>query len=196
MHPAHTCRYAAGDDDFTQLCEDLGARLETERDGKYKLHASLCYICGGSIEAAVSAWTAVAQRRDEDSSATAADVFDTMAKVTVLLKAMALRREEDTIDADTVLTSVGEEYVVVTVVFCLFCFPCVCTLWCFVCFVSLSVCVLPVSLPLYPQSTHGYSFHEAFLPCVCMQSGCSTLHCTPCTPYLIATVMRWSIVVV
>ncbi|XP_054614070.1 protein transport protein Sec31A isoform X2 [Dunckerocampus dactyliophorus] len=49
-------------EEFSSLCDLLGARLEAANEAQLQVHASLCYICAGNVEKLVSCWTRALER--------------------------------------------------------------------------------------------------------------------------------------
>ncbi|MFT7807196.1 protein transport protein Sec31B-like isoform X1 [Arapaima gigas] len=69
-------------EEFAQLCDTLGARLEHEGAEKRCLQACLCYICSGNIEKLVQCWT---QQKDCSSPLALEDLVE---KVMILRKSI------------------------------------------------------------------------------------------------------------
>ncbi|XP_007479271.2 protein transport protein Sec31B isoform X2 [Monodelphis domestica] len=73
-----------GHQDFSQLCDMLGTRLEQEGGGTLSAEACLCYVCSGNVERLVECWVKIHQT----SSPMA--LQDLMEKVMVLSKSPEL----------------------------------------------------------------------------------------------------------
>ncbi|XP_066549932.1 protein transport protein Sec31A isoform X1 [Amia ocellicauda] len=69
-------------EEFSRLCDTLGARLELEGEDKHCLKACLCYICSGNIEKLVECWVL-----KHDSSSPLA-LEDLVEKVMILRKSI------------------------------------------------------------------------------------------------------------
>ncbi|XP_064319745.1 protein transport protein Sec31B isoform X2 [Phalacrocorax carbo] len=73
-------------EDYTQLCDMLGARLESEGDASLSNDACLCYISSGNVERLVECWV----KNHETSSPLA--LQDLVEKVMVLSKSIEMLR--------------------------------------------------------------------------------------------------------
>ncbi|NWI90384.1 SC31B protein, partial [Pitta sordida] len=73
-------------EDYTQLCDMLGARLELEGDGALSNDACLCYISSGNVERLVECWV----KNHETSSPLA--LQDLIEKVMVLSRSIEMLR--------------------------------------------------------------------------------------------------------
>ncbi|XP_069652606.1 protein transport protein Sec31B isoform X2 [Haliaeetus albicilla] len=73
-------------EDYTQLCDMLGARLESEGDAALSSDACLCYISSGNVERLVECWV----KNHETSSALA--LQDLIEKVMVLSRSIEMLR--------------------------------------------------------------------------------------------------------
>ncbi|XP_032550503.1 protein transport protein Sec31B isoform X1 [Chiroxiphia lanceolata] len=73
-------------EDYTQLCDMLGARLELEGDGTLSNDACLCYISSGNVERLVECWV----KNHETSSPLA--LQDLIEKVMVLSRSIEMLR--------------------------------------------------------------------------------------------------------
>uniref|UniRef100_W5MDM7 SEC31 homolog B, COPII coat complex component n=1 Tax=Lepisosteus oculatus TaxID=7918 RepID=W5MDM7_LEPOC len=69
-------------EDFSELCDTLGARLECEGEERYFLQACLCYICSGNVEKLVECWV----HRNDCSSPLALE--DLVEKVMILRRSI------------------------------------------------------------------------------------------------------------
>ncbi|XP_076614235.1 protein transport protein Sec31A isoform X3 [Chaetodon auriga] len=69
-------------EEFSSLCDLLGARLEAAEDTELQAQACLCYICAGNVEKLVSCWT-----RAQDG-ACPLSLQDLVEKVVVLRRAV------------------------------------------------------------------------------------------------------------
>ncbi|XP_027710425.1 protein transport protein Sec31A isoform X7 [Vombatus ursinus] len=76
-------------DEFSALCDLLGARLENEGDPLLQTQACLCYICAGNIEKLVACWT---KAQDGNSPLSLQDLIE---KVVILRKAVQLTQASD-----------------------------------------------------------------------------------------------------
>ncbi|XP_074647713.1 protein transport protein Sec31A-like [Tubulanus polymorphus] len=72
-------------DDFVQLCDMLGTRLEIEGHGELAINAALCYICSGNVEKLVACWA----RLNEGNSSSQA-LQDLVEKVMILRKSVEI----------------------------------------------------------------------------------------------------------
>ncbi|XP_030629460.1 protein transport protein Sec31A [Chanos chanos] len=79
----------ANPEEFAQLCDTLGGRLETEGTEKRSLQACLCYICSGNIDKLVECWT---MQRDCSSPLALEDLVE---KVMVLRKSIERLRNSE-----------------------------------------------------------------------------------------------------
>ncbi|XP_064631630.1 protein transport protein Sec31A-like isoform X3 [Lineus longissimus] len=70
-------------DEFKQLCDTLGGRLE--RDAKLSVYSCLCYICSGNVEKLVQAWA----KHKQNNNAPLA-LQDLVEKVMILRKAVEM----------------------------------------------------------------------------------------------------------
>ncbi|NWS73962.1 SC31B protein, partial [Crotophaga sulcirostris] len=73
-------------EDYTQLCDMLGARLESEGDATLSNNACLCYISSGNVERLVECWV----KNHETSSPLA--LQDLIEKVMVLTRSIEMLR--------------------------------------------------------------------------------------------------------
>ncbi|NXY43850.1 SC31B protein, partial [Ceuthmochares aereus] len=73
-------------EDYTQLCDMLGARLESEGDAALSSNACLCYISSGNVERLVECWV----KKHETSSPIA--LQDLIEKVMVLTRSIEMLR--------------------------------------------------------------------------------------------------------
>ncbi|XP_077353069.1 protein transport protein Sec31A isoform X1 [Festucalex cinctus] len=69
-------------DEFSSLCDLLGARLQASGEAALRAHACLCYICAGNVDKLVACWNAAGQRRCPLS------LQDLIEKVAVLQRAV------------------------------------------------------------------------------------------------------------
>uniref|UniRef100_A0AAY3ZTG0 Protein transport protein Sec31A n=1 Tax=Denticeps clupeoides TaxID=299321 RepID=A0AAY3ZTG0_9TELE len=76
-------------EEFAQLCDMLGMRLEAGGSEKQRLQACLCYICSGNIEKLVGCWN---QHRDCTSPLALEDLVE---KVMILQKSIERLRSEE-----------------------------------------------------------------------------------------------------
>ncbi|XP_052055401.1 protein transport protein Sec31A isoform X18 [Apodemus sylvaticus] len=77
-------------DEFSALCDLLGARLESEGDSLLRTQACLCYICAGNVERLVACWT---KAQDGSNPLSLQDLIE---KVVILRKAVQLTQALDT----------------------------------------------------------------------------------------------------
>ncbi|KAK7830980.1 hypothetical protein U0070_018524 [Myodes glareolus] len=77
-------------DEFSALCDLLGARLESEGDSLLQAQACLCYICAGNVEKLVACWT---KAQDGSNPLSLQDLIE---KVVILRKAVQLTHAMDT----------------------------------------------------------------------------------------------------
>uniref|UniRef100_A0A8C9TAM8 Protein transport protein Sec31A n=1 Tax=Scleropages formosus TaxID=113540 RepID=A0A8C9TAM8_SCLFO len=84
-------------EEFAQLCDTLGARLEHEGVEKRCLQACLCYICSGNIEKLVQCW---AQQKDCSSPLALEDLVE---KVMILRKSIERLRGGEVMTQSPVL---------------------------------------------------------------------------------------------
>ncbi|KAG8515210.1 Protein transport protein Sec31A [Galemys pyrenaicus] len=77
-------------DEFSALCDLLGARLESEGDSLLQTQACLCYICAGNVEKLVACWN---KAQDGSNPLSLQDLIE---KVVVLRKAVQLTQAIDT----------------------------------------------------------------------------------------------------
>ncbi|XP_004472717.1 protein transport protein Sec31A isoform X21 [Dasypus novemcinctus] len=87
-------------DEFSALCDLLGARLESEGDNLLQTQACLCYICAGNVEKLVACWT---KAQDGSNPLSLQDLIE---KVIILRKAIQLTQ---TTDANTVGVLLAEK---------------------------------------------------------------------------------------
>ncbi|XP_027243445.1 protein transport protein Sec31A isoform X12 [Cricetulus griseus] len=76
-------------DEFSALCDLLGARLESEGDSLLQTQACLCYICAGNVEKLVACWT---KAQDGSNPLSLQDLIE---KVVILRKAVQLTQAMD-----------------------------------------------------------------------------------------------------
>lgn len=91
-------------DEFSALCDLLGARLEREGDSLLRTQACLCYICAGNVERLVACWT-----RAQDSS-NPLSLQDLIEKVVILRKAVQLSQAMDTHTVGALLAEKMSQY--------------------------------------------------------------------------------------
>ncbi|XP_028629558.1 protein transport protein Sec31A isoform X3 [Grammomys surdaster] len=91
-------------DEFSALCDLLGARLESEGDSLLRTQACLCYICAGNVERLVACWT-----RAQDSS-NPLSLQDLIEKVVILRKAVRLSQAMDTNTVGALLAEKMSQY--------------------------------------------------------------------------------------
>ncbi|XP_073093485.1 protein transport protein Sec31A isoform X5 [Manis javanica] len=87
-------------DEFSSLCDLLGARLESEGDSLLQTQACLCYICAGNVEKLVACWT---KAQDGSNPLSLQDLIE---KVVILRKAVQLTQA---MDANTVGVLLAEK---------------------------------------------------------------------------------------
>ncbi|KAK6482057.1 protein transport protein Sec31A-like isoform X3 [Huso huso] len=91
-------------EEFSELCDILGSRLEREGEERMCLWACLCYICSGNIEKLVECWVL----KNETSSPLALE--DLVEKVMVLRKSIEQLRGGDVATRSTVLAEKLTQY--------------------------------------------------------------------------------------
>ncbi|XP_059109172.1 protein transport protein Sec31A isoform X7 [Peromyscus eremicus] len=91
-------------DEFSALCDLLGARLESEGDSLLQTQACLCYICAGNVEKLVACWT---KAQDGSSPLSLQDLIE---KVVILRKAVQLTQAMDTNTVGALLAEKMSQY--------------------------------------------------------------------------------------
>ncbi|XP_008845080.1 protein transport protein Sec31A isoform X9 [Nannospalax galili] len=91
-------------DEFSALCDLLGARLESEGDSLLQTQACLCYICAGNVEKLVACWT-----KAQDSS-NPLSLQDLIEKVVILRKAVQRTQAMDTNTVGALLAEKMSQY--------------------------------------------------------------------------------------
>ncbi|KAL1790355.1 transport protein Sec31A isoform X2 [Sigmodon hispidus] len=91
-------------DEFSALCDLLGARLEREGDSLLQTQACLCYICAGNVEKLVACWT---KAQDGGSPLSLQDLIE---KVVILRKAVQLTQAMDTNTVGALLAEKMSQY--------------------------------------------------------------------------------------
>ncbi|XP_073897986.1 protein transport protein Sec31A isoform X7 [Castor canadensis] len=91
-------------DEFSALCDLLGARLESEGDSLLQAQACLCYICAGNVEKLVACWT---KAQDGNSPLSLQDLIE---KVVILRKAVQLSQAMDTNTVGVLLAEKMSQY--------------------------------------------------------------------------------------
>ncbi|XP_027979974.1 protein transport protein Sec31A isoform X7 [Eumetopias jubatus] len=91
-------------DEFSALCDLLGARLESEGDSLLQTQACLCYICAGNVEKLVACWT---KAQDGSSPLSLQDLIE---KVVILRKAVQLTQAMDTNTVGVLLAEKMSQY--------------------------------------------------------------------------------------
>ncbi|XP_057628793.1 protein transport protein Sec31A isoform X19 [Chionomys nivalis] len=91
-------------DEFSALCDLLGARLESERDSLLQAQACLCYICAGNVEKLVACWT---KAQDGSNPLSLQDLIE---KVVILRKAVQLTHAMDTNTVGALLAEKMSQY--------------------------------------------------------------------------------------
>ncbi|KAM4810978.1 protein transport protein Sec31A isoform X10 [Urocitellus parryii] len=91
-------------DEFSALCDLLGARLESEGDSLLQTQACLCYICAGNIEKLVACWT---KAQDGSNPLSLQDLIE---KVVILRKAVQLTQAMDTNTVGVLLAEKMSQY--------------------------------------------------------------------------------------
>ncbi|XP_040603431.1 protein transport protein Sec31A isoform X11 [Mesocricetus auratus] len=91
-------------DEFSALCDLLGARLESEGDSLLQTQACLCYICAGNVEKLVACWT---KAQDGSNPLSLQDLIE---KVVILRKAVQLTQAMDTNTVGTLLAEKMSQY--------------------------------------------------------------------------------------
>ncbi|XP_025777810.1 protein transport protein Sec31A isoform X6 [Puma concolor] len=91
-------------DEFSALCDLLGARLESEGDILLQTQACLCYICAGNVEKLVACWT---KAQDGSSPLSLQDLIE---KVVILRKAVQLTQAMDTNTVGVLLAEKMSQY--------------------------------------------------------------------------------------
>ncbi|XP_012875680.1 PREDICTED: protein transport protein Sec31A isoform X11 [Dipodomys ordii] len=91
-------------DEFSALCDLLGARLESEGDSLLQAQACLCYICAGNVEKLVACWT---KAQDGSNPLSLQDLIE---KVVILRKAVQLTQAMDTNTVGVLLAEKMSQY--------------------------------------------------------------------------------------
>ncbi|XP_041117043.1 protein transport protein Sec31B-like isoform X2 [Polyodon spathula] len=91
-------------EEFLELCDILGTRLEHEGEERMCLRACLCYICSGNVEKLVECWVL----KNETSSPLALE--DLVEKVMILRKSIEQLRGGDVVTRSTVLEEKLTQY--------------------------------------------------------------------------------------
>ncbi|XP_051026712.1 protein transport protein Sec31A isoform X4 [Acomys russatus] len=91
-------------DEFSALCDLLGARLESEGDSLLQTQACLCYICAGNVEKLVACWT---KAQDGSNPLSLQDLIE---KVVILRKAVQLTQAMDTNTVGALLAEKMSQY--------------------------------------------------------------------------------------
>ncbi|XP_040148155.2 protein transport protein Sec31A isoform X5 [Ictidomys tridecemlineatus] len=91
-------------DEFSALCDLLGARLESEGDSLLQTQACLCYICAGNVEKLVACWT---KAQDGSNPLSLQDLIE---KVVILRKAVQLTQAMDTNTVGVLLAEKMSQY--------------------------------------------------------------------------------------
>ncbi|XP_031192816.1 protein transport protein Sec31A isoform X11 [Mastomys coucha] len=91
-------------DEFSSLCDVLGARLESEGDSLLRTQACLCYICAGNVERLVACWT---KAQDGGNPLSLQDLIE---KVVILRKAVQLTQALDTNTVGALLAEKMSQY--------------------------------------------------------------------------------------
>ncbi|XP_076782501.1 protein transport protein Sec31A isoform X19 [Arvicanthis niloticus] len=91
-------------DEFSALCDLLGARLESEGDSLLRTQACLCYICAGNVERLVACWT---KAQDGSNPLSLQDLIE---KVVILRKAVQLSQAMDTNTVGALLAEKMSQY--------------------------------------------------------------------------------------
>lgn len=91
-------------DEFSALCDLLGARLENEGDSLLQTQACLCYICAGNVEKLVACWT---KAQDGSNPLSLQDLIE---KVVILRKAVQLTQPMDTNTVGVLLAEKMSQY--------------------------------------------------------------------------------------
>lgn len=91
-------------DEFSSLCDALGARLESEGDSLLRTQACLCYICAGNVERLVACWT---KAQDGGNPLSLQDLIE---KVVILRKAVQLTQALDTNTVGALLAEKMSQY--------------------------------------------------------------------------------------
>ncbi|XP_071470486.1 protein transport protein Sec31A isoform X15 [Marmota flaviventris] len=91
-------------DEFSALCDLLGARLESEGDSLLQTQACLCYICAGNVEKLVACWT---KAQDGSNPLSLQDLIE---KVVILRKAVQLTQAMDTSTVGVLLAEKMSQY--------------------------------------------------------------------------------------
>lgn len=74
-------------DEFSNLCDTLATRLETEGNGDLAQYAGLCYICSGNVEKMVENWFSTTKSNNSPMA-----LQDLVEKVMLLRKAVEMSR--------------------------------------------------------------------------------------------------------
>ncbi|KAM4854509.1 protein transport protein Sec31A isoform 17-T18 [Thomomys bottae] len=91
-------------DEFSTLCDLLGARLESEGDSLLQAQACLCYICAGNVEKLVACWT---KAQDGSNPLSLQDLIE---KVVILRKAVQHTQAMDTNTVGVLLAEKMSQY--------------------------------------------------------------------------------------
>ncbi|XP_048220556.1 protein transport protein Sec31A isoform X24 [Perognathus longimembris pacificus] len=91
-------------DEFSALCDLLGARLESEGDSLLQAQACLCYICAGNVEKLVACWT---KAQDGSNPLSLQDLIE---KVVILRKAVQFTQATDTNTVGVLLAEKMSQY--------------------------------------------------------------------------------------
>ncbi|KAM8924248.1 protein transport protein Sec31B [Pelodytes ibericus] len=91
-------------EEFSELCDALGSRLETEGEGKFSSQACLCYISSGNVNRLTECWV----RAHETSTPLA--LQDLVEKAMVLRKSIELLRGTDLPPQGPVLSEKVAQY--------------------------------------------------------------------------------------
>ncbi|KAM8940042.1 protein transport protein Sec31A [Pelodytes ibericus] len=90
--------------EFAELCDLLGSRLEKEGDGPLQAQACLCYICAGNVEKLVACWT---KAQDGASPLSLQDLIE---KVVILRKAVQVSQALETNNVGALLAEKMSQY--------------------------------------------------------------------------------------
>lgn len=90
--------------EFPQLCDILGYRLETEQNGKLAINACLCYICAGNVEKLVSCWSKINKTSSPEA------LQDLVEKMMILRRAVELATGQSQEVQDGVLAEKLNQY--------------------------------------------------------------------------------------
>ncbi|XP_077999565.1 protein transport protein Sec31A-like isoform X2 [Glandiceps talaboti] len=92
-------------EEFGTLCDALGKRLESERDGAMSANACLCYISSGNVDNLVSCWTKLSANNSSPQT-----LQDLIEKVMILKRAVEQRKGRGSEGTSGVLANKLSQY--------------------------------------------------------------------------------------